>query len=137
MARERRLKKESADSSTYSSSGSKDIDSKSSSGSGNGSSNSNDRGKFKGHLSDSASGNEYSGMEQSIPMETQETENHNGYNSDTEEYFSAGEFERNQGVSLQGPDQMEVDTVTKRKRSKKRKGQKVKQLFKALSNLLD
>ena len=124
MARQRRLKRENADSSSCDSSDNTD---------GNDSSDkSNDR-----YSSRIVPGSEHSSMEQSMTMDNHVTDKQNGYSSDTEEYFSTGEFERNQEIIPQGSEQMEVDAVVKHKHTKDKTKRKVKRLLHAMSSLLD
>ena len=127
MSRQRRLKHESAESGSYSSSDN-----------GNSSnSNSSGGGRESRHLGNATSDTEHSDKEQSRQMDAYEARKQDGFSSDTEEYFSAGNFERNQSGDHQGPEQMDVDVVTKRKRTKNRTRQKVKRLLHAMSNLLN
>ncbi|MCG8045073.1 MAG: hypothetical protein N0E48_05300 [Candidatus Thiodiazotropha endolucinida] len=126
MSRQRRLRKQSAGSGSYSSDD------------GNSSSSGSDDSDRKGrHYSNDSSYDERSDREQPVPMDTNGKQEQNHYSSDTEEYFSTGEFERNQGEETSRAEYMDVDNVTRRKHTRSRTRQKVKRLLYAMSNLLD
>ena len=82
-------------------------------------------------------GSEHTSMELSMTMDNHVTDKQNGHSSDTEEYFSTGEFEGNQGIVPQGSEQMEVDAVLKHKNTKDKTKRKVKRLLHAMSSFLD
>ena len=110
--RQRRLKRESAESGSYSS----DNDDSSSSGSD----------KKSRHYGNVASDTDHSNRGESVPMDIYEKQEQNHYSSDTEEYFSAGDFERNQRGEYSIAEDMDVDNVTRRKHTRSRTRQKVK-----------
>ena len=123
ISRQRRLKRESAESGSYSSD--------------NGDSSSSGSDKKSRHYGNVASDTGHSNGGESVPMDIYEKQEQNHYSSDTEEYFSAGDFERNQRGEYSIAEDTDVDNVTRRKHTRSRTRQKVKRLLYAMSNLLD